>query len=110
MFTSDGNDAIPPKGVRVVEVGRTPHAFDPRSPRGKLLPDAGEVGDYLMALQKTDSETGKVEQTFRDLDRDEITETVVMKGKQVSFSPSGSEERHRYVVIPGNVKSVAQLR
>jgi hypothetical protein len=95
------------EGSRTYLIGRTPADLDPTSPSGRALPDAGNPGDYLLAMQTTNPSTGQVEQSYRYLDQADIQGVQVAKAGEVTLGRN--TDRQRQLKLTGEVTAVRSL-
>lgn len=95
------------ESVRNVEIGRVPREFDPTQ-GGKAIREAGQPNDYLLSVKTTNKATKGSRLSFRYLDKSEIDDVVIEKGKEASFKPHANGTRQ--VVLRGTISSVSTLR
>ena len=92
---------------RVIEIGRTPVAFDPRHQDGTLLGGAGAVGDFLMGEQRIlPSGQPNPERTFTYLDADDLQGVVIKNRNTISFLGKNPARENRILTLRGKVRSV----
>lgn len=101
-FSAEDDDS-----VRNVEIGRVPRDFDP-SQGGRAIGDAGSPNEYLLSVKTTTKATQASKLSFRYLDKSEIEDVIIQKGKEATFKPHANGSRQ--VVLRGTVSSVSTLR
>lgn len=93
---------------RIVSIGRTPAAWDPKQGSQKILARAGRPGDYLMAVVD-DAGTPDQTMSYRYLDPDDLAGVEIEHGGDLVFKDNSEKSGRMQIAVRGKVERVVGL-